>query len=204
MLAMEINDRLANEDQRLISAIKRKVDSLASGAAPQTYPGSDVVYPPTSLEEIQWAEAGIGAKLPPLIREIFLQIGNGGFGPGWGITGLHTGKKIYGKSFVEHVQNTVTDIKAHLRESIETAERTPDANPKYIVQDKKHLENWNRLGLNHLIWYCDWGCNLVTLVDFSNPELPIYLADGLDVGEESSKTLRQWWRRWLDDSLDPR
>jgi hypothetical protein len=203
VLAMEIIDFLTNEDQKLISEIKRKVNSLASDPTQQKYHRADLIYPPTSLEEIQWAEAGIGTKLPPLIREIFLQVGNGGFGPGWGITGLLTGKKIYNRSFVENVRNSVIEIKVHLRESIEATKQLPDVNPKHIEQDKTHYENWNRLGLDNLIWYCDWGCNIVTLVDFSKAELPIYEADGLNVGEDSVRTLRQWWLRWLDDSTDP-
>ncbi|MBZ0289160.1 MAG: SMI1/KNR4 family protein [Anaerolineae bacterium] len=192
---------LSAEDQALVTQIKRKVDSEAAQAQQDCEPYR---YPPASLEEVRLTEAAIGAKLPPLIRELFLQIGNGGFGPGYGITGLITGQEIYRRSFVKNERNTIIEIKAHLRESIATAEQSSNPTDRllYLIeQDKRHLENWNRLGLDHLIWYCDWGCNLVTLVDYGKPEMPVYLADSLDVGAESVSTLRQWWYAWLNGSL---
>lgn len=189
---------LSRADQELVTRIKQKVDGIAMLSAQENDPCKPELYPPASIEEIQWAEAGIGAPLPPLIREIFLQVGNGGFGPGYGITGLINGRQINNRSFVENVQNTVAEIKTHLRESIQSAAQLDPAHAKYIEQDKRHYENWNRLGLDHLIWYCDFGHNICTLVDYSQPDLPLYRADSLDVGEEPSKTLRQWWREWLN------
>jgi hypothetical protein len=202
--AMNNMELITPEDQKLVAQIKRKVDRDAISSTQEQSGCEPYIYPPASLDEIKWAEEGIGAKLPPLIREIFLQVGNGGFGPGLGITGLITGQEIYERSFVENERNTIIEIKAHLRESIATAEQSsnPTAHHLHLIeQDKRHYDHWNQLGLDHLIWYCDWGCNLVTLVDYSKPELPVFLADSLDVGVESVNTLRQWWYAWLDGSL---
>jgi hypothetical protein len=105
------------------------------------------------------------------------------------------------RSFVDHVLHTGKQIKAHLREAIATAERDGQFDPELLTQDKRHLQHWNTLDLETYIWYCDWGCNIVTLIDFSKPELPIFCADGLDIRAEKVKTLREWWQGWLDSSL---
>ena len=74
---------LSSDDQELVTQIKQKVDGIAMLSAQENDPCKTFIYSPASMEEIQWAEAGISASLPPLIREIFLQVGNGGFGPGY-------------------------------------------------------------------------------------------------------------------------
>ena len=42
---------------------------------------------PTSLAVVEAAEQSLGFYLPHLLREIYTQVGNGGFGPGYGIDG---------------------------------------------------------------------------------------------------------------------
>ena len=37
------------------------------------------------------AERALGHPLPPLLRAIYLKLGNGGFGPGYGILGIGDG-----------------------------------------------------------------------------------------------------------------
>jgi hypothetical protein len=189
---------LTADDQHLINSIKSRV---IQDPGPAAIYYNQQPYPPVSLADIAWTETQIGTPLPPLIREIFLQVSNGGFGPGWGITGLQNGHRLYQRSFVDHVLYTGKEIKAHLRESIETAERDGNVDSRLIDQEKQYLQHWNTLGVETLIWYCNWGCNIVTLVDFSKPELPILCADGLDIRAEKVKTLREWWESWLDGSL---
>src|SRR5690606_16538036 len=48
-------------------------------------------YPPASVKKIAAAEAELGFALPTLLREIYLRIGNGGFGPGYGLLGITGG-----------------------------------------------------------------------------------------------------------------
>lgn len=44
-----------------------------------------------TLEELEGAETELGFRLPQLLRELYLRIGNGGFGPGGGILGITPG-----------------------------------------------------------------------------------------------------------------
>jgi hypothetical protein len=48
-------------------------------------------YLPVTPDAIESAEAILGFKLPELLRQCYLRIGNGGFGPGHGMIGLQDG-----------------------------------------------------------------------------------------------------------------
>jgi hypothetical protein len=43
---------------------------------------------PASLEQVEEAEQKIGYPLPPLLRRLYLEVANGGFGPHWGVVGV--------------------------------------------------------------------------------------------------------------------
>ncbi|WP_144121728.1 hypothetical protein [Catellatospora sichuanensis] len=51
------------------------------------YPPLEVATP-AAVEE---AEELAGVTLPPLLRRLYLEVGNGGFGPGYGLAGLRNG-----------------------------------------------------------------------------------------------------------------
>lgn len=48
-------------------------------------------FSPVSPEEILAVERALGFPLPPLLRECYLQLGNGGFGAGHGLIGVQWG-----------------------------------------------------------------------------------------------------------------
>ncbi|MBC8101961.1 MAG: SMI1/KNR4 family protein [Cytophagales bacterium] len=50
--------------------------------------GLQEVHPPTTPEKIAAAEATLGFSLPPLLKRLYVEVANGGFGPGYGIAGL--------------------------------------------------------------------------------------------------------------------
>jgi hypothetical protein len=53
------------------------------------------INPVIKASEIEDAENKLGFKLPQLLKDILMQIGNGGFGPGYGLYQLQTMVKIY-------------------------------------------------------------------------------------------------------------
>lgn len=61
-------------DDAIITAIRERVASQ--------------VPPPATPEDVAGAEATLGFALPPLLKRLYLEVGNGGFGPGFGILGL--------------------------------------------------------------------------------------------------------------------
>jgi len=58
---------------------------------------------PAPLTAVTEAEDLIGAPLPSLLRRLYLEIGNGGFGPGHGVLGLAGG-------FPDDTKKTATDM----------------------------------------------------------------------------------------------
>jgi hypothetical protein len=56
------------------------------------------VFPVANVTEIRAAETKLGFELPPLLKRIYLEIGNGGshLGPGYGILGLPGGYDNHG------------------------------------------------------------------------------------------------------------
>ncbi len=57
---------------------------------------SPFIYPPATEEQLQATEAALGLPLPPLLRTIYAEVANGGFGPGYGITGAKGGFSVNG------------------------------------------------------------------------------------------------------------
>lgn len=49
------------------------------------------LYPPTTDAVVVAAEREMGLALPPLLRRVYVEVGNGGFGPGFGLLGLAGG-----------------------------------------------------------------------------------------------------------------
>ena len=54
----------------------------------------DCVAPPTTVAEIAEAEQRLGIELPSLLASLYTAIGNGGFGPGYGLLGLIHGHSV--------------------------------------------------------------------------------------------------------------
>jgi len=59
--------------------------------------------PPASTSAVEQAEELVGATLPGLVQNIFLDIANGGFGPAYGVLGVEHG-------FRDDLQRTAVDI----------------------------------------------------------------------------------------------
>jgi hypothetical protein len=56
---------------------------------------------PTMPEAVQEAEAVLGSDLPRLLCRLYLEVGNGGFGPGYGVLGLSGGHHAGGQTALD-------------------------------------------------------------------------------------------------------
>ena len=75
----------------LIERIRERVaDPLRAVDAAAWVRPMPAVAPPASPEEVAAAEASLGFELPPLLRRLYLEVGNGGFGPAYGLEGVPT------------------------------------------------------------------------------------------------------------------
>jgi hypothetical protein len=131
---MTIVERL----QQRIRDLNRATD-MAHHAKPK-------IYPPATIESIKSAEAKIGFALPSLLVEIYRQVGNGGFGPGYGLIGLEDGAR-------DDLGNCVVDLFLQ--------------NKQHNIQD--HFWNWP----DRLIPICHWGCAIYSCIDCSYLDYPV-------------------------------
>jgi hypothetical protein len=60
------------------------------------------VSPPVSEDEIQAVEISLGFPLPPLLKALYLNVGNGGFGPGHGLLTLSNEESSKALQYVYH------------------------------------------------------------------------------------------------------
>ena len=117
--------------------------------------------PPATVESWQMTEKAIGHALPPMLRELYTKVANGGFGPGYGLRGALGGAK----------DDNNWDLVDYYRLQQEIDPETPT----WIWPD-------GLVALN------DWGCAIASCVDCSDPMFPMIGFDpnGLDVDDPAS------------------
>jgi SMI1 / KNR4 family (SUKH-1) len=136
--------------------------------------------PKATLELVLEAEKQLGFALPPLLRRAYLEVANGGFGPGYGVMGIWDG-------FTDDQSNTVVDLYQSYRRGY------PD-DPTW---------DWPR----GLLPICHWGCAVYSAVDATTEGNPVVFMDiGVkDAGAPMSSitiphksTLQSWLEDWLE------
>src|SRR5690242_9078485 len=64
-------------------------------------PASSALPATATAEELNQAENLLGFRLPKLLSRLYSEVGNGGFGPGYGLIGLANGHLWNGQSIVD-------------------------------------------------------------------------------------------------------
>ena len=126
-------------------------------------------HAPASTSLVEDAESKLGFKLPPLLQACYGQIGNGGFGPGYGLIGLQGGADSDFGTLVETYQQLKTDQESE--------------------------ENEWQVGL---LPFCSWGCNIFSCVDCLNESFPVLKFEDFEVWPQSYD-LEQFFGLWIDD-----
>ncbi|MET7331075.1 SMI1/KNR4 family protein [Nonomuraea sp. NPDC005650] len=130
--------------------------------------------PPAPLAAVAEAEEALGHPLPPLLRRLYLEVANGGFGPGGAVLGVPDapGPRL-GTDIVE------------CRELFTTA-------PRRLVPDG-------------MVWLCDWGSTIWSLVDCRDPAGSMWVWDPVAPGAVPGEpllpqhlSLAAWLTAWLE------
>lgn len=155
--------------ERLITSSSTK-DPMGRSFAP-----SD----PASSDAASSCELTMGHELPPVLRDIYLIVANGGFGPGYGVMGLEGG---------------FTDDLGRSAESLYSLFREPDPeDPEW-----KWSKSW--------LPFCHWGCGVYSVVDcvapypviFVDPSVKDIGAPMLSIVVPHKPTVDAWLQDWLD------
>lgn len=126
-----------------------------------------------TAEMIEEAEAVTGFHLPPLLRRLYLEVGNGGFGPHRGLLELSGGRWTAVGMYCQGLTLT----------SGPSSSLAPGLLP-----------------------LCAWGCGIVSFIDCSDPQGPMWGYDPNPAPGEHDLypepvALAGWLARWLDGTL---
>lgn len=152
-------------ENSIISLIKAKVE---------------ILHPPVTQDEIKKAETEVGFSIPAPLKQLYLEVGNGGFGPGYGILGLDGGHTTdEGDSIIKHYQ--------------------------LLCQSDPEDPSWS--WPEGLLPFCHWGCAIYSCASSLEPNFPIKWFDPNGHGPSSlpwdsafishKPAFRDWLESWL-------
>jgi hypothetical protein len=131
--------------------------------------------------DILCVERQLGFSIPSLLRDTYLHVGNGGWGPGRGLLPL-----------IGTTESSDCESASGLYEIFTAPDPTDPA----------------RIWPRYLLPFCDWGCAIRSCVACDLPLNPIFTFDpgALEVGDPTVKafaptglSLREWFDAWLSD-----
>ena len=136
------------------------------------------LFPCVSEDQIQAAERRLGFALPQLLRDVYMRVGNGGFGPAYGLIGIEGGAP-------DDLGRTVEGI--------------------YEAFWRPHLSDYFWIWPERLLPFCYGGCAIYFCVHCSSAGAPVYVfepnirGDGprgrvLDL---QCGSLAEWFESWL-------
>ena len=150
-------------------------------------------FRPASEKQLQETEDILGFSLPSILRELYTQIANGGFGPAYGLRGIQDGNPQRGGTIPEFfLSRADADIVFF---DLEGDEVQPEKDFFFLYSQWPHS----------LIPLIDWGCGQEISIDCTNGHILqcapwdesryqlVYLADSLE----------EWLQRWLQGELYP-
>src|SRR5579872_2241385 len=140
-------------------------------------------YAPATEEQLHITEEILGFPLPPLLRTVYSQVANGGFGPGYGLLGAAGG---YDSTLGYHISN-----KRHYRQVdfADMERRSTSAEvvlmPDYIWPDR-------------FLAVCHWGCAIFSYMDCETGR--IFRGEG-GLFKYEAPSLEHWLGLWTIDQL---
>ncbi len=146
------------------------------------------ILPPVSISDFEAAEKELGFQLPPLLRDIYTQVGNGGFGPGYGFLKLLSLDQDKSTAAFTGEDDSIVEVyQEHLLWNSRRKLR------------KNSLDYWPHGVIN----LCNWGCNIYSCLDCTKPETPVLLFDPnqdrkKDIWTIESESFYDWLMNWLE------
>lgn len=153
-------------------------------------------YAPATEAQLRATETHLGFPLPPLLRALYTQVANGGFGPAYGIIGAQDGFPGSGggtlESFYPHGPWPCRIITLSAC-SIDLEWSSWSEQPHFVVPD----DAWP----DRLLMMCEYGCCIYFYVDASTEQVfESYVNQaGQTVLTSVAPSLEEWLTRWTRD-----
>ncbi len=134
---------------------------------------------PANSKAIEDAEKELGFSLPPILKEIYLNVANGGIGPGYKILGVKGGH-------TSDEGDTISELYTALCSS----------------DSKDPSWKWPY----GLVPFCHWGCAIYSCIDTTKQSYPVVWFDPhlREMGEPMSQhfiphklSLSEWLHGWV-------
>lgn len=159
-----------------------------------------LAFPPTTEQQIKETQRQLGFPLPLLLRLLYTQIANGGFGPGYGIIGALGGFSLldgFGDTIVQGYQKAIAHAGQLVRlEAYEKATHGSLSQEQIALDGKRiYLRDFPEgAWAEGLVPLCYWGCGICTYLDASTEHIfqgvgwpHLFVAASLEA----------WLERWL-------
>jgi hypothetical protein len=170
--------------QDILDGLKERVKDPRRATDDTQHPGK--VCRPATSRLIKSSEKRLGFRLPQLLRRIYTEVGNGGFGPFYGFLGLEGGATLgEGKTLVAQ------------------------------YKELRNLKSENRLWKwpDRLLPVCSFGCGCWVCIDCKDRRLRLFMFDPNNLQEELEGNeakvnwanafwnMREFFESWLDGWL---
>lgn len=151
--------------------------------------------PPLTEAEVVRAEELLGFTLPPLLRRLYREVSHGGFG-----------------HWVAPLLPPSSDSAFADQEAIISLYQPEDPQPSFPSKEQPALaEEIHQLVLpfddeavriwpKQVLYICDHGCNIYSVLDCSRPSCPVLLNDN-NIGSHTFAVLAESLRGWLEGPL---
>jgi SMI1 / KNR4 family (SUKH-1) len=137
-----------------------------------------IANPPATFEEVQEFEQQSGLKLPEVLQRVYLEVGNGGFGPGDGLMRLKSGKN-------DPIHWEALDA--------------------YLCFIDKNLIEGERKWSQYFLPICSGGCDCLGIVDVRDERVGFVqyeLLENLELLENivewKALSLKNWFEAWMN------
>ena len=169
---------MSSNENSLIERLKERAsDPKRFIDVPEAFPHR--IYPPVLPDELARAEQILGFHLPHLLQQVYLKVGNGGFGPGFGLFALNNnGAKHYHMNLVDWY-----------------FEGLNFKHPDYLAWPSEFLT------------ICDWGDGITSALKWTDNNVPVFRVHGdrYEGGPWEAKmtleaaSLHTWLEDWLSE-----
>jgi hypothetical protein len=164
----------------IIAALAQRAREGRLTASLERRPWPRTVSPPVSPAQVARAEAQLGFALPSLLRDIYTDVANGGFGPGYGLFTIPIGTAAERS----RGEQNIVDVYRSFRRR-----RTRHA-------------PWP----NTFLPICYWGASFYSYLDCARPDAPVMALDAMSRGEGPwgsavalhAASFEGWMLRWVD------